>query len=71
MDKTLFSEPVGSSAPKFSNDEKSATYVRHESMNIALLCSAQAFPYPSFRYKSMYYGPLFVKVKGRIGLEFP
>ena len=45
----LLLEPIGSSSPKFGNDEKSSTYVRHESNAISLLCSAQAFPYPSFR----------------------
>ena len=45
----IFSEPIGSSSPKFGNDEKSATYVRKLSNDISILCNAQAFPYPNFR----------------------
>ena len=47
--KSLFLEPIGSSSPKFGNDEKSATYVREQSKDIDILCNAQAFPYPNFR----------------------
>lgn len=45
-----FQEPVGHKAPTFSTDAKSITYDRHASTSFALLCPAQAYPQPLFRY---------------------
>lgn len=44
-------EPVGYKAPTFANDYKSFTFDRSSDASFALLCPAQAYPQPSFRYK--------------------
>lgn len=45
-------EPIGSKGPKFSNDLRSSTIDREEGQSFGLLCLAQAFPVPTFRYFS-------------------
>ncbi|KAF4517353.1 hypothetical protein B566_EDAN011740 [Ephemera danica] len=46
----LFSEPVGSKAPAFSTDSKGSIFVRSQGQGFSLLCPAQGFPVPAFRY---------------------
>ena len=50
--KTWFflKEPIGGSAPKFSLDSKSQTFVRSMDATLALICAAQGSPLPSFRW---------------------
>ncbi|GJQ87298.1 hypothetical protein Trydic_g17348 [Trypoxylus dichotomus] len=43
-------EPIGLKAPSFSNDAVSSSYVRGIGASFGLLCQAQAFPVPNFRY---------------------
>lgn len=51
----FFVEPVGLKAPTFSTDFKMAWYVKDESQGFALLCPAQAYPAPLFRYFHFYF----------------
>ncbi|XP_064072172.1 cell adhesion molecule Dscam1 isoform X18 [Vanessa tameamea] len=48
--RLVITEPIGSKSPTFSTDDKMSWYVRtiHQSLN--LLCLAQAFPVPIFRW---------------------
>ena len=50
--KILFTiEPIGGAAPKFSSSSKSiGTFEEHGGESLALVCPAQAYPLPSFRY---------------------
>lgn len=43
-------EPVGAKAPAFSTDALSQTISRKHGQGFALLCLAQAYPVPMFRY---------------------
>ena len=44
-------EPIGGAGPKFSSDSKSlGTFEKNLSGALSLLCPAQGFPLPSFRY---------------------
>lgn len=43
-------EPVGAKAPAFSTDALSQTISRKDGQGFALLCLAQAYPVPMFRY---------------------
>lgn len=43
-------EPVGLKAPSLSNDATSISYTRMVGQGFGLLCQAQAFPAPYFRY---------------------
>lgn len=43
-------EPVGFKKPSFTNDALSTTYGRIVGQSFGLLCQAQAFPTPAFRY---------------------
>ena len=44
-------EPIGGAAPKFSSSSKSiGTFEEHGGESLALVCPAQAYPLPSFRY---------------------
>ena len=45
----LILEPIGSSIPKFSTDDKSDSFSRSMGRSIALHCPAQGHPLPSFR----------------------
>ena len=44
-----YSEPIGSSKPKFSEDINSKGITREQSKETTLVCPAQSFPLPSFR----------------------
>lgn len=48
----ILAEPVGAKAPTFSSDALSQTISRKEGQGFALLCQAQGFPVPLFRYAS-------------------
>ncbi|KAE8748380.1 hypothetical protein FOCC_FOCC004812, partial [Frankliniella occidentalis] len=41
-------EPVGSSAPKFPNADKSRTFAASRGQSLTILCPAQAFPVPHY-----------------------
>lgn len=43
-------EPVGMKAPTFSTDTKITAFVRNEGHSCNLLCQAQGYPVPNFRY---------------------
>ena len=44
-------EPIGGAGPKFSSESKSlGTFEKTQNAVLALLCPAQGFPLPSFRY---------------------
>lgn len=43
-------EPVGVKKPTLSSDATSISYTRHVGHGFGLLCQAQAFPVPRFRY---------------------
>lgn len=45
-------EPIGSAGPKFSSDDKSATFERGIGSPVSLACPAQAFPIPAFRLEN-------------------
>ena len=51
--KILFTtEPIGGAAPKFSSSSKSiGIFEEHGGESLALVCPAQAYPLPSFRYR--------------------
>ncbi|XP_050305209.1 cell adhesion molecule Dscam2 isoform X31 [Anthonomus grandis grandis] len=52
--RLVITEPVGSRAPSFSTESKIFTMERPTGVNFALLCPAQGFPSPTFRwYKFM------------------
>lgn len=46
----LFSDPVGSKAPSFSTTSISATFKMRFGQGFSLLCPAQGFPPPAFKY---------------------
>jgi hypothetical protein len=46
--KTI-TEPIGSAAPKFSQETKSLSYVKPVDITLSLLCAAQGAPLPSYR----------------------
>lgn len=48
--KYFLLEPVGTKAPGFSSDFKSFTLARSAGQSFGLLCQAQGFPVPNFRY---------------------
>ncbi|XP_063932444.1 cell adhesion molecule Dscam1 isoform X17 [Zophobas morio] len=48
--RLVITEPIGTKAPAFSNDLKIMGYQREAGHSFALLCPAQAFPFPSFRW---------------------
>lgn len=43
-------EPVATKKPKFSSDAKFTGYERVRGDDLTLLCPAQGFPVPSYRY---------------------
>lgn len=45
-----FQEPLGAKAPAFPNLAKSSTFVEAQGKDLVLLCQAQAYPVPLFRY---------------------
>ena len=45
-----YTEPIGSAKPKFSEDINSKGITRQEAKAVTLVCPAQAFPLPSFRF---------------------
>ena len=48
-------EPIGGAAPKFSSSSKSiGTFEEHGGESLALVCPAQAYPLPSFRYTTQF-----------------
>jgi hypothetical protein len=47
--KNLISEPIGSAAPKFSQETKNLGFVRPLGVTLSLLCAAQGFPIPAYR----------------------
>ncbi|XP_047472729.1 Down syndrome cell adhesion molecule-like protein Dscam2 isoform X27 [Penaeus chinensis] len=48
--RLVISEPVSSEAPKVSEYAKSPTFLRESGSSFALLCPAQGFPVPQFRW---------------------
>ncbi|XP_064072170.1 cell adhesion molecule Dscam1 isoform X16 [Vanessa tameamea] len=48
--RLVITEPVGSKAPTFSTDARSSTFIRTVNQSFGLLCQAQAFPVPLFRW---------------------
>lgn len=48
-------EPVGRVSPKFTTGDKSRAFDANGGDSVTLLCPAQAFPAPSFRYFSPYH----------------
>ena len=46
--KTI-TEPIGSAAPKFSQETKSLSFVKPVDITLSLLCAAQGAPLPSYR----------------------
>jgi len=49
---SFLSEPVGSSGPKFPTMDKSRGFEARVNENFTLLCPAQGFPVPAFRWDS-------------------
>lgn len=47
---SLYTEPVGAKSPKFSTNDKSSLFFYSSGEAFALLCPAQGFPVPMFRY---------------------
>ena len=45
-----FTDPVGAKVPKFSTNDKSSSFVINSGEGFGLLCLAQGFPVPAFRY---------------------
>jgi hypothetical protein len=45
----IATEPIGSAGPKFTTDDKSATFERLSGSALSLTCPAQGFPLPAFR----------------------
>jgi hypothetical protein len=45
-----FTDPVGARVPKFSTNDKSSSFVINSGEGFGLLCPAQGFPIPTFRY---------------------
>lgn len=43
-------EPVGAKAPTFATDLQTVAFTRRIHQSFGLLCQAQAYPVPSFRY---------------------
>ncbi|XP_047530758.1 Down syndrome cell adhesion molecule-like protein Dscam2 isoform X28 [Vanessa atalanta] len=48
--RLVITEPVGSKSPTFSNDVQFSGITRKTDQDFALLCQAQAFPVPLFRW---------------------
>ncbi|XP_059046518.1 cell adhesion molecule Dscam2 isoform X35 [Achroia grisella] len=48
--RLVITEPVGAKAPSFSTDSKGSIFIREIGQGFALLCQAQAFPTPLFRW---------------------
>ncbi|XP_050346766.1 cell adhesion molecule Dscam2 isoform X6 [Nymphalis io] len=48
--RLVITEPVGSKSPTFSNDVQFSGITRKTGQDFALLCQAQAFPVPLFRW---------------------
>ncbi|XP_062527453.1 cell adhesion molecule Dscam2 isoform X27 [Bombyx mori] len=48
--RLVITEPVGRVPPKFPNAQTTSGFQFSESTNLALLCSAQAFPAPMYRW---------------------
>ncbi|XP_066145690.1 cell adhesion molecule Dscam1 isoform X36 [Euwallacea fornicatus] len=48
--RLVITEPVSSRAPTLSSDVRSITIQKHQTQGITLLCQAQGFPTPSFRW---------------------
>lgn len=43
-------EPVGLRTPRLISDVKSTTIEKHNGHDLSLLCQAQGYPMPTFRY---------------------
>ncbi|XP_026315576.1 Down syndrome cell adhesion molecule-like protein Dscam2 isoform X9 [Hyposmocoma kahamanoa] len=48
--RLVITEPVGSKAPTFSTDANSISFTRNVNQSFGLLCQAQAYPAPLFRW---------------------
>lgn len=55
-------DPVGSKAPAFSSASKSHTFDMQRGQGFSLLCPAQGFPVPSFKYVTTYKGESYEKI---------
>jgi hypothetical protein len=52
--RLVITEPIGGAKPKFSIGTEKLAFTRNENQQIGLLCPAQGFPLPAFRwYKFM------------------
>lgn len=51
----LFSEPIGSTKPKFPTIIDSLGFRGEQLRALTLLCPAQGYPLPSFRYAQVLY----------------
>ena len=47
---TCYLEPISGSVPKFGNEGTGTNYYHKSFSDISLLCNAQGFPYPEFRF---------------------
>lgn len=45
----VFTEPIGGTAPKFSQETKSLSFIKPTQSVVSLMCAAQGFPVPAFR----------------------
>jgi len=59
QDKIQFSEPIGSAAPKFSQETKSLSFVRPVGVTLSLLCAAQGSPLPAYRLVKNLFSAIF------------
>ncbi|XP_055694224.1 cell adhesion molecule Dscam2 isoform X11 [Lutzomyia longipalpis] len=48
--RLVITEPIGWKSPAFNTDSKSSTFIRAENQSFGLLCQAQAYPVPIFRW---------------------
>ncbi|XP_025202782.1 Down syndrome cell adhesion molecule-like protein Dscam2 isoform X33 [Melanaphis sacchari] len=48
--RLVITEPVGLKSPVFSSDAESARYRKRSNNDLSVLCSAQGYPAPSFRW---------------------
>lgn len=52
---STFLEPVASVMPKFSSSETTKGFTSKSNQSVTLLCPAQAYPVPLFRYDIFLY----------------
>ena len=47
---SIYTEPIGGAKPQFSSEAESSSYKTKYGSKRALLCPAQAYPLPSYRF---------------------